>query len=84
VTASPRALVWLPLLAVVLGLVVLASTTVVVGLWVLSGLALAGAIARALGWEGTVLRVRRRFVDTAILASLSALLMFLATSGVLG
>jgi hypothetical protein len=76
-------LVWLPVLAVTLGLVIMVNTTVVVGLWVLAGLALAGALARALGWEGSVLRVRRRFVDTAILASLGALLMFLATSGVL-
>ena len=82
-TPRPRALVWLPVLAVTLGLAIMVNTTVVVGLWVLSGLALAGAIARAFGWAGAVFRVRRRLVDTAILASLSALLMFLATSGVL-
>lgn len=81
--SGPRALVWLPLLAVILGLVILTTTTVVAGMWVLSGLALAGAIARAMGGAGNVLRVRGRFVDTAILASLSALLMFLAASSVL-
>ena len=82
-TSRPRALVWLPLLAVILGVVVMVNITVVVGMWVLAGLALMGAIARVVGWGGTVLCVRRRAIDTAILAGFSASLVFLATSGVL-
>jgi hypothetical protein len=75
--------VWLPLLAVVLGVAVMMYTTVVVGMWALAGLALAEATARGLGWEGAAVRVRRRALDTAILATFGALLMFLASSGVL-
>lgn len=74
---------WLPLLAVVLGVAVMMYTTVVVGMWVLAGLALAEATARGLGWEGATLRVRRRGIDAAILGSFAILLALLASSGVL-
>jgi hypothetical protein len=83
VTSNPRASVWLPLLAVILGVVVMVNVSVVVGMWVLAGLALAGAIARASGVGGTLLQVRRRVVDTVILAGFAVSLAFLATSGVL-
>jgi hypothetical protein len=75
--------VWFPLLAAIAGVVVMVNVTVVAGMWVLAGLALAGAIARASGVGGTILRVRRRIVDTSILAGFAASLAFLATSGVL-
>jgi hypothetical protein len=78
-----RVPVWLPLLAVALGMAVMMYTTVVVGMWVLAGLALAEATARGLGWEGATVRVRRRGIDAAILASLAVLLAVLASSGVL-
>lgn len=82
-TQSPRASVWLPLLGVILGIVVMVNFTVVAGMWVLAALAFAGALARASGVAATVLRVRRRIVDTSILAGFAASLAFLATSGVL-
>ena len=82
-TQSPRASVWLPLLGVILGIVVMVNVTVVAGMWVLAALALAGAVARASGWGGNMLRVRRRIVDTAILTGFAASLAFLASSGVL-
>lgn len=82
-TQRPRALVWLPLLAVILGVVVMVNVTVVAGMWALVGLALAGTIARASGVGGTMLRVRSRVVDASILAGFAASLAFLATSGVL-
>lgn len=82
-TQRPRASVWLPLLAAIAGVVVMVNATVVAGMWVLAGLAFAGAIARASGLWGNLLRVRRRIVDTSILAGFAASLAFLATSGVL-
>ncbi len=81
---APRPLVWLPLLAVAVGIVILVDTTVVAGMWVLAGLALGAAASRAIGWGGAMLRVRRRAVDASILAAFAALLAFLAGSGVLG
>ncbi len=82
-TQRPRASVWLPLLAAILGIVVMVNVTVVAGMWVLAALALVGAIARASGVGGTMLRVRSRIVDACILAGFAASLAFLATSGVL-
>jgi hypothetical protein len=73
----------LPLLAVLLGVAVMMYTTVVVGMWILAGLALAEATARGLGWEWATVRVRRRGIDAVILASFAILLALLASSGVL-
>jgi hypothetical protein len=78
-----RVPVWLPLLAVLLGVAAMMYTTVVVGMWILAGLALAEATARGLGWEGATVRVRSRGIDVAILASFAILLALLASSGVL-
>jgi hypothetical protein len=83
VTPRSRVPVWLPLLAVLLGIAVMICTTVVVGMWILAGLALAEAIARGLGREGATVRVRSRGIDVAILASFALLLAILASSGVL-
>ena len=58
-------------------------TTVVVGMWILAGLALAEAIARGLGREGATMRVRSRAVDATVLAAFAVLLAALASSGVL-
>lgn len=74
---------WLPLLAVVLGVAVMVYTTVVAGMWVLAGLALAEAAARGLGWEWATVRVRSRGIDAAMLAAFAVLLAVLASSGVL-
>ncbi len=82
-TQRPQASVWLPLLAVILGVVVLVDVTVIAGMWVLAGLAFVGAITRASGAGGTMLRVRSRVVDTSIFVGLGAVLVVLATSGVL-
>jgi hypothetical protein len=75
--------VLLPLLAVALGIAVMMYTTVVVGMWILAGLALAEATARGLGWDGATVRVRRRGIDMAVLAAFAILLALLASSGVL-